>query len=126
MFAELYYWMYKVVLKNKSNKEPEINAYFLFSLFEIFNICTLWGYINYFLDIFIPRDTVVILAIILIVIQLVINFIFLYKKSSKIINKMEGLTTKRKNIGKLLFVFYILSSLFLMFYVMSNFVPVRY
>ena len=126
MFAELYYWMYKVVLKNKSNKEPEINAYFLFSFFEFLNICTIWGFINYFLDIFIPRDTVVILSLILMVLQLGINFIFLYKKRFEIIKKMEGLTTKRKNIGKLLFVFYILATLFLMFYVMSNFVPVRY
>lgn len=126
MFTELYYWMYKVIKRNKSNKEPEINAYFLFSLFEIFNICTLWGFINYFLDVFIPRDTVVISALLLIVIQLVINFLFLYKKRTEIIKKKEGFTRKRKNIGKLLFVLYIITTLFLMFYVFHNFVPVRY
>jgi small-conductance mechanosensitive channel len=126
MFKELYYWMYKAIKKNKFNKDPELNAFFLFSSFEIMNIVTFLGIINYFLDLFITRDTVVIFGFIFSVSIMVINFIFLYRKRSEIIKRMETYTSKRKLIGKLLFVIYILATLFLMFYVMHNFVPVRY
>lgn len=126
MFKELYYWMYKAIKKNKFNKDPELNAFFLFSSFEIMNIVTFLGIINYFLDLFITRDTVVIFGFIFSVSIMVINFIFLYRKRSEIIKRMETYTSKRKLIGKLLFVIYILATLFLMFYGVHNFVPVRY
>jgi len=126
MLTELYYWMYRIINRNKSNKEPELNAFFLFSLLECINIFTLWGFLNYFLDITVPKNTAMIINFLVILVILVINFIFLYRKRTKIIKKMEELSNKRRIIGKFLFVLYNLVTLFLMFYVVYYLVKVRY
>jgi hypothetical protein len=123
MLSELYYWLYITIKKNKFNKEPELSAYFLLSSFQGMNIATLLGFANYFLDVLIPKEIVLICAPILFILILIINYLFLYRKRTKII---EEFTIRRKAIGKILFVLYIVSTILIMFYVLHNFVPQRY
>jgi hypothetical protein len=126
MFTELYYWLYRTIKKNKFNKEPELSAYFLLSSFQGMNIVTLLAFANYFLDIFISKEIVVICAPILFLSILVINYLYLYRKRNEIIKKLEEFSTKRRATGKIFFIIYILATLFLLFYVITNFVLIRY
>ena len=126
MFTETYFWLYRTIEKNKFNKEPDLSAYFLLSSFQGMNIATLLGIVNYFIDVLIPKNVVIMFAPILFLSILVINYLFLYRKRIKIIKKFDGFSTRRKTIGKILFVLYIIASVSLLFFVIKNFVPVRY
>ncbi len=117
MFRELFYWMSRFIKRNESNKDPELNAYFLITMLEGINIATIWGFINHYVGIVIPQNSIAPIFISVGAVLLVVNYFFLYRKAKEISNKIELQALKRKKIGKALFVTYNLITILFMIYV---------
>jgi hypothetical protein len=120
MFKELFYWMSRFIKRNESNKDPELNAYFLITMLEGINIATIWGLFNHFISLGIPQNAIAPIFILVGVVLLVVNYTFLCRKRKEIASKIEQLTIKRKKIGKSLFVAYNLVTILFMIYVAYN------
>lgn len=117
MFGELFYWMYRFINRNKSNQNPELNAFFLITMLEGINIATLWGIIYHYLGFVIPQNSVSFIFFSLAIVLLILNYFLLYKKAKEISQKIELFSLKRKKFGKILFVFYNLFTFISMIYV---------
>jgi hypothetical protein len=126
MFKEFYYYLYEIHTSNKSDKSKFFNSLIGISFLQQINITALWGMINYFSGYILPRDFIVVFSISISVFLGIINYYCLYRKRVEISKKVEGFSTIREKAGKTAFVIYILATLFFMYYVMNNFVTVRY
>jgi hypothetical protein len=126
MFKEFYYYLYEIHTSDKSDKSKFFNSLIGISFLQQINITSLWGIINYFSGYILPRNFIVVFSITVSIILGIINYYCLYQKRVEISKRIEAFTTKREKIGKIFFVIYILATLFLIYYVMNNFAPVRY
>ena len=122
MFRELFYWMNILVKRNESNKDPELNAYFLITMLEGINLATIWGLVNHYTGVVIPQNFIALIFISVGAGLLVVNYFFLYKKAKEISSKMKLLSSNRKKIGKTLFVAYNLATIVFIIYVAYNFI----
>lgn len=117
MFKELFYWAYRFIKRNKSNQNPELNAFFLITMLEGINIATIWGFFCHYFGLVIPQSSVSSIFMSISIILLTLNYFLLYKKANEISKKIELLSLKRKRSGKILFVIYNLLTFLLMIYV---------
>jgi|ERR1035437_3092135 hypothetical protein len=126
MFKEFYYYVYEIHIGKGSEDSKFLSAILGISYFQYMNFATLWGLLNSFFDFVITRNSVIFLSIIISTLISIINYFYLYRNRKMIIKKVEGFSAKREKIGKTFFVIYIIATLFLMFYIIKNFVPVRH
>jgi len=126
MFKEFCYYLYEIHTGKESDNSKFFSATIGISFLHSMNVMAVWGITNYLFNLLIPKDSVIILGVFISVLISVINYFYLYRKRNEIIKKIEGFSSKREKIGKTFFIVYIISTLFLLFYVINNFVPVRY
>jgi hypothetical protein len=126
LFKELYYWLYELLKKVKTNDNPGFNAYLGISFFECVNVLALVGIVNYFFALDIPRNIAVYFGIFIYVSLTAINFFSLFRKRNEIIKKLEKYSTERQNKGKLYFWLYALTTIVLFIYVIINLVKPKY
>jgi uncharacterized membrane-anchored protein len=121
MFKEFCYYLYEIHTGNESDNNKFFSALIGISFFQGMNILTLWGVLNSLFGIVISNDSIVPVGIFLSVSISIVNYFHLYCKRTEIIRKVEGFTSKREKVGKIVFVIYISTTLFLLFYIMNNF-----
>ena|ERR1035437_7376450 len=126
MYKEFYYYVYEIHTGKGSENSKFFSALTGISYLQSMNLMTLWGIGNYFFGIVITKDIVIFLSILIYVLFSVINYFYLYLKRKEIMKKVEGFSEKREKKGKTFFVIYIIATLFLLFFVIKNFVPVRH
>jgi hypothetical protein len=126
MFNELYYSLYEVLKKVKTNDNPGFNAYLGISSFQCFNIITLGGIANYFIKLDISKSSGVYFSIFLYVLVTAVNYFTLLRKKDKIIKKFEKLPIERQRKGKLYFWLYALITLALLMIIVIFLVKPKY
>jgi hypothetical protein len=126
MFRELYYWLYELLKKIKTNDNPGFNAFIGISFFQCMNVLTLGGIANYFLSLDISKSTAVYSGIFLYVSLTTVNFFILFRKKDEIIKKCEKLPAERKSKGQLYFWLYALITIGFFIYVIINLVTAKY
>ena len=126
MFKEFYYYVYEIHTGKGSENSKFLSSLIGITYLQSINFITLSGIGNYFIQIVINKEIVVFLGILIYVSFTVINYFYLYRKRNEIIKRVDGFTNKREKIGKTFFVIYIIASLFLLFYGINNFAPVRH
>jgi hypothetical protein len=126
MFKELYYRLYELLKKVKTNDNPGFNAFIGISFFQCMNILTLGGVTNYFLNLDISKSSAVYSGIFLYVSLTAVNFFILFRKKEEITKKYEQLPIERQGKGKLYFWLYALITIVLFIYVIVNLVTPKY
>ncbi|MDP4188422.1 MAG: hypothetical protein Q8905_10260 [Bacteroidota bacterium] len=123
MFAELFYWFYEILKKDRPNDSPCFDAFLGISVLQCFNVGSLLGVVNYFLAIKISKNVSVIIGVVLYVLITTINFFVLYRRKYEIIKKFENSSDKRQKRGKLYFWIYALTTMAFCIFVLANFTP---
>jgi hypothetical protein len=126
MFKELYYRLYELLNKVKTNDNPGFNAFIGISFFQCMNILTLFGIANYFLNLSVPKSSAVYSGVFLYVSISVVNFFVLFRKKEKIVKRYKQLPIERQRKGKLYFWLYALITIVLFIYVIVNLVTPKY
>ena len=126
MFKELYYRLYELLKKVKTNDNPGFNAFIGISFFQCMNILTLGVVANYFLNLDISKSSAIYSGIFLYVSLTVVNFFILLRKKEEITKKYEQLPIERQGKGKLFFWVYALITTVLFIYVIVNLVAPKY
>ncbi|OJU51545.1 MAG: hypothetical protein BGN96_07915 [Bacteroidales bacterium 45-6] len=126
MFRELYYWLYELLKKVKTNDNPGFNAFLGISSFQCFNILTLAGIANYFLALDISKDATIYFGVILYVSVTAVNFFTLFRKKEEIAKQYGQLPAKRQSRGKLCLWLYMLMTVGLSMYVIMYLVTPKY
>jgi len=126
MFSELYFWLYEYLKKVKTNENPGFNAFIGISFFQGINILTIGGIVNYFFAIDIPRNTAIFSGIFIYVSITAVNFFSLFRRRNKITEKFVKVSAERQSIGKLYFWLYVLATMALAVYVLTNLVTPKY
>jgi len=125
MFKEFCYYLYEIHTGRESDNAKFLSASIGISFLHGMNILSFWGIINYFLKLVIPKDSIVFFSISLWLIITILNYFIIYKKRVEIIQKVENFSFKRKRTGEVLFVLYIIATLFTIYYVIYNLAPVN-
>jgi hypothetical protein len=120
MFKELYYWLYELLKKIKSNDNPGFNAFIGISFFQCMNILTLVGIVNHFFALEISKNAAIFLGIFIYFSLTGINIFHLFRTRIEIIKKFEKLPTQRQNKGKLYFWLYMLVTIGLFMFIIIN------
>jgi len=120
MFSELFYWTYKTLSQVKSNKTPAFNSYVLISVFEGFNLGTLWGILNYFLKVNVDKGTAVYLGLIFSVGLFFMNYFLLYSKRECIFHRYDQALSQRKVKGRIFFWLYVVLT-FVLFAIVAEY-----
>jgi len=126
MFKEFYYYVYEIHIGKESENSKFFSAIFGISYLQSVNFATLWGLMNSYFELEVPKNALIFFCFIIPVLISVINYFYLFRSRNEITKKIEGFSEKREKIGKTLFVVYILTTLFLLFFVLKNFVRVKY
>ena len=126
MFTELYYWIYRVLKKIPTNDNPEFNAFLGISFFQCMNVITLIGIANYFFVLNVPKNIVIYSGIFIYVIITVTNYFSIFSKRDEVKKKYEKLETTRRKKGQLLLLLYVLVTIILFIYVLTNLVVAKY
>lgn len=126
MFKELYYRLYELLKKVKTNDNPGFNAFIGISFFQCMNILTLGIVANYFLNLDISKSSAIYSGIFLYVSLTAVNFFILFRKKEEITKKYEQLPIERQGKGKLYFWVYALITTVLFIYVIVNLVAPKY
>lgn len=125
MFSEFCYYLFQIHVGKEGDKNKFLSSLLGLSLFQMFNIEALVAFLNYVFEPKIPRHYALYFGIILWVSITTINYFLLYRKRIEIIKRIEGFSSKRETIGQIIFVVYILATLFFMFYAINNFAVIK-
>lgn len=126
LFKELYYWLYELLKKVKTNDNPDFSAYLGISFFQCVNVLALVGILNYFIVFDIPINIAVYSGIFIYVLLTAVNFFTLFRKRNEIIKKFGKYSTSQQNKGKIYFWLYALTTVILFIYVIINLVTPKY
>ena len=126
MFREMYFWMYSYLSKIKTNKTPAFNSYLIVSVLQIFNLCTLGIFINYFFKIDVDKNSAAYLGLFLAAIFAFINYFILYSKREIIFKKFSEIPSKRKTKGQVYFWLYVSLSFIIFFVSVAKIVTPQY
>lgn len=119
----LYYKIYQILRKIKTNDTPATNAMLIFSMFELFNIATLQVLLNHILHIKIglkSKDNIMFFGVLLALLILIINYFVLYKKREIICEKYKDETKIKSMLGYVLLILYMIGSAALVYYFSSR------
>jgi len=122
MFNEIYFWMYSYLSRIKTNKTPAFSAYLIVSVLQIFNLGTLFVWINYFLKFDIDKISSIYLGLFLAAIFSIVNYFVFYAKRDFIFRKLEELQSNRKIKGQIYFWLYVILSFVIFFMSVANLV----
>ncbi len=118
----LYYHLWRLLSKIKTNNMPATNAMILISSFQFLNLLLIYIFIKYYSLITIDFDSkldIYIFSILLGVVVYTINYFYLYKKRNNLFEKYKNESKRRRTIGVILLVFYGLGSFILTMYFLS-------
>jgi hypothetical protein len=114
----LYFKIYQILRKIKTNDTPATNAIVILSIFEIMNIITIQVLLNYFLYIKIELGTkseIKSFSYILGISIMILNYFVLYKKREKICEKYKNESKLRSRVGFAILILYCVSSAILVY-----------
>ncbi len=110
-----YYRIYQQLMKVKTNNTPAINALGIFGILQMLNIGSIFGIINYFFKISLPRNQVVVCGIIFFVILFIPNFLYFFRRKDEIYKQYENETKEERQRGTIYLLLYILLSVVVFF-----------
>ncbi|GEM_PF-1271095 len=122
----IFYSLFDYFNKKNPSDTPAFNAYLLISIIQCVNILTLFGLINYFIKLDIPKNTAVFMGIILYVTITVINFFRLFMKRHSIISHYKDYATTKINKWKNGYGIYLILSISIFLIVIFNLVTPKY
>lgn len=126
MFKEFSYYLYEIHTGKESDNNKFLSAIIGIAFLQMINTLSILGIITYLLKLRIPNNYIMYLCISILIIINILDLLYIYRKRNNIIKKVESFTQKREKIGKALFIFYILITLFAMYYVMKHFSTLNY
>jgi Kef-type K+ transport system membrane component KefB len=101
----LYYTVYRLLLKIKTNDTPAFNAMLLVSILEAINIQTVFLLIPDCFKLSLPiKEQVLFYAVGVVLILFAINYFYLIKKLPMLVDKYRDENRKQKNIANVLLV----------------------
>ncbi len=112
----LYYTLYRLLLKVKTNDTPAFNAMALLTIFEGINIQTIMLLLPQTIEKQLRiKDQVILFAIIPILILMVINYFLYVKNAEKIKAKYDNRSELSKTIGVVILIVYAVGSVIAIF-----------
>jgi hypothetical protein len=110
----LYYVLYRVGSRIKSNSDPAFSALLILALFQMVNFLTLLVALNrMFFGVQIQsRENVIFFGLILAIISILLNLKFLYLRKSIIFHKFEKTSSGRVGVGLVILILYGLATYF--------------
>jgi Na+/H+ antiporter NhaD/arsenite permease-like protein len=126
MFSELYYWLYTILKKIKTNDNPEFNAFLGISSLQYLNIASLFGVANYFLVLNITKNLVILASLIVLVVIAIVNYYNFFSERDELKKKFEKFSPARRRKGQLFLLLYVFVTLILFIYVLANLVTPKY
>lgn len=123
MFKEFCYYLYEIHTGKESDNAKFLSAIAGILFLQEMNIISLWGIINYIFKLVILKDSIIFMGVSIWLILTILDYLFIYKKRVEIIQKVENFSFKRKRTGEVLFVLYIIATLFTIYYVIYNLAP---
>lgn len=108
----LYYKLYKLLVRIKSNKTPAFNSMIILSVFQIMNILSIFILIKHFIqntfdtNLEDARNHGVILALLV----FIFNYFFLFNKQKEIFKRYENESYVKSRKGFLQLIIYVLGS----------------
>lgn len=123
MFKEFCYYLYEIHTGKESDNAKFLSAIAGILFLQEMNIISLWGIINYIFKLVILKDSIIFMVVSIWLILTILDYLFIYKKRVEIIQKVENFSFKRKRTGEVLFVLYIIATLFTIYYVIYNLAP---
>jgi hypothetical protein len=115
----LYYRLWQLFTKIKTNDMPATNAMIFISLCQFFNFSLIYFFLLQYSIInihFNKRSEVLFYTIPLGIIVYIINYFYLYKNRERLYEKYKNEGKKRKIIGNILLILYVVGSFALVFY----------
>ena len=125
MFKEFCYYLYEIHTGKESDKNKFFSALIGISFLQEMNILSIWGTINYLFDLVVPIDSIVFVGISLWIFITGINYFIIFKKRNYIMKRVNEFSIKREKVGKMFFLFYIIVTLFYIYYVIQNLTPIK-
>ena len=120
----LYYKIYQILRKVKTNNTPATNSMILLSLIQGANIIALQALLNQFIHVKIKlgsKDEIILFACSLGLVIYVINYLKLYKKLEEICESYENESKTQSRIGYTVLILYIFVSAVLIYFVSSKY-----
>lgn len=120
----LYYHLWQLLSKIKTNDMPATNAMILISLCEFANLFVIHILLEHFLFVkidFYSNYSIYIFVISLGVVFYLINYYYLYKNREKLSIKYKKEDKNKRTIGNVLLILYVLGSFALVFYFGSKY-----
>jgi hypothetical protein len=115
----LYYTLWQLLKKIKTNDTPATNAMLLISLCQILNLLAVYFFISLITNVGIvdfPKATGYLYSASIGSIFFLINYFILYKKREVLDNKFKNETKKQRNTGRILLGLYFGGSFFIAIY----------
>ncbi len=117
----LYYTLYRILLKVKTNDTPDWNAMFLISVFEGLNIQTIMFFMPQTLEKrFNINNQLWLFAILPCLILFGINYFVFVKNTTKLRTKYEGESERSKTVGVMLLLTYVVITFAFLFISANN------
>jgi len=118
----LYYTIYRHLLKVKTNDTPAWSAMFLITLLQFTNLATIELLMPKSLRIiYDTRNKVILGAVSITIVLLVINYLFMIKKTEWLTDKYKNETAKQKQMGSIVLFIYSIVSVLAVYFV-SNYI----
>lgn len=120
----LYYKMYQLLRKVKTNDTPATNAMYLISTCQMINMLTMYALFNHFIFKVIrlrSKDEIFVFAFIFAISIIILNYFILYKKKEEICEKYKNESKLKSRIGYLILIAYCASSAVLVYVIGSKY-----
>jgi len=111
--AYVYYRIYQILKKVKSNDTPAFNSLIFLIILQALNIISLLAVGNFFKFINMTKSQAIFYAISLFLLLLIANFLLVFRRFNKIIKKYENESKSKRRKGTLLVISYVLFSVIL-------------
>lgn len=115
----IYYHLWKLFSKIKTNDMPATNAMILIIMCEFANLFVIHILLEYYLNVeidFSSKYDIIIYVGFFYSILTLINYFYLYKYREKLSNKYKNEDKNKRNIGNILLTLYVFGSFILVFY----------
>jgi amino acid transporter len=115
----LYFRLFKVLAKVKTNDTPAFNAMFMLTIFQICNILSVFMVVNYSFKREYNNHQSTIIGALLCFILLFLNYFFLFRKRAKIIKRYENETKEDRLWGIVALWIYVVVTI-AVFFILGN------
>ncbi|SMC75607.1 hypothetical protein SAMN04488524_2585 [Pedobacter africanus] len=118
----MYYFLHRDIERANKGGQSAFNAYIGLSFFLYLYLGSLFGIINFFLKMNIPRNDAMLVSLVAFGVILVYNYFYLLRKTEEITLKYNNLSAANKKLGSIFIWSFIIISLCLFYIVLQNFV----